>query len=146
MFSVGSDGTLSEVGGSPVTIAGEPDSVAFSRSGGLLATANYSGSNVSVFSVGSDGTLTPVAGSPFPAGAAPYAVAFSPSGGLLATANGNVTTASVFSVGSHGALTQVAGRASEAGLGFGAPKYCSCAAHRHQPALSGTRSTALVCR
>ena len=42
-----------------------PYSVAFSPSGGLLATANYGANTVSVFSVSAGGALTPVAGSPF---------------------------------------------------------------------------------
>jgi hypothetical protein len=90
--------------------------VAFSPSGGLLATANPFGGSVSVFSVDpSTGALTQVAGSPFAVGAnpSPWSVAFSPSGGLLATANNYYQTfgsVSVFSVDSStGALTQVAG-------------------------------------
>ena len=61
--------------------------MAFSPSGGLLATANYGGNTVSVFSVSPGGALTQVAGSPFVTGSRPNSVAFSPSGGLLATAN-----------------------------------------------------------
>ncbi len=83
--------------------------MAFSPSGGLLATANVAARTVSVFSVGSGGALTPVAGSPFATGSFPVSVAFSATGGLLATANEGGNTVSVFSVGSGGALTAVAG-------------------------------------
>ncbi len=70
--------------------------MAFSASGGLLATANFAANTVSVFSVGSGGALTAVAGSPFATGSNPISVAFSPSGGLLATANANANSVSVF--------------------------------------------------
>ena len=82
--------------------------MAFSPSGGLLATANQAAGTVSVFQVGAGGALTAVSGSPFATGS-PRSVAFSPGGGLLATANTNERTASVFQVGSSGALTPVSG-------------------------------------
>jgi 6-phosphogluconolactonase (cycloisomerase 2 family) len=103
---------LTQVTGSPFATGTFPFSVAFSPSGGLLATANAGGGNsVSVFSVNSStGALTQVTGSPFAAGAGPVSVAFSPSGGLLATANELSGSVSVFSVNpSTGALTQVTG-------------------------------------
>jgi 6-phosphogluconolactonase len=101
---------LSQVPGSPFTTTrGSPASVAFSPSGGLLATANAFGNTVSVFSVGSGGALTQVPGSPFATGSDPVSVAFSPSGGLLATANEGANTVSLFSVGWGGALTQASG-------------------------------------
>ncbi len=96
-----------------------PVSVAFSGSGGLLATANYSGNSVSVFSVAADGALTPVTGSPFTTGSGsnPNSVAFSPSGGLLATANFSGNSVLVFSVGPGGALTPVTGSPFSTGSG-----------------------------
>ncbi|HEX4019110.1 MAG TPA: beta-propeller fold lactonase family protein, partial [Frankiaceae bacterium] len=111
VFSVGTDGALKQVTGSPFETSGgldDPFSVAFSPSGGLLATANET-SSVSVLSVGTGGALTPVAGSPFTTGGVndPNSVAFGPSGGLLATANYLGNSVSVFSVGAGGALTAV---------------------------------------
>ncbi len=97
------------VAGSPFATGSFPRSVAFSPSGGLLATANQGDTTVSVFAVSSAGALTPVVGSPFSTGADPVSVAFSPSGGLLAIANGGDRTVSVFAVSSAGALTPVAG-------------------------------------
>ncbi len=120
------------VNGSPfATGAGTPGpaSVAFSPSGGLLATANSNHATVSVFSVGTEGVLSPVSGSPFATGIAcapgngdvctdPVSVAFSPSGGLLATASDvGERTVSVFSVGSRGALTPVTGSPFATGIG-----------------------------
>ena len=66
VFSVGPGGALTAVSGSPFATGGPPG-VAFSPSGGLLATANGPPDDtVSVFSVGPGGALTPVTGSPFP--------------------------------------------------------------------------------
>jgi 6-phosphogluconolactonase (cycloisomerase 2 family) len=110
MFSVGSSGALTPVGGT------QPDpyanAVAFSPSGTLLAAADESGSTsaggdtVSMFSVGSSGALTPVAGSPFTVAHSPTSVAFSPSGSLLAVSAGELY---LFSVSASGALTPVSG-------------------------------------
>jgi 6-phosphogluconolactonase (cycloisomerase 2 family) len=112
VFSVTSGGALTPVAGSPFAaengagptgppFAGpNPGSVAFSLSGGLLATNNNSyDSTVSLFSVNSDGTLTPVAGSPFATieDSHPSSVAFSPSG-LLAVANSYDHSVSMFSI------------------------------------------------
>jgi hypothetical protein len=94
--------------GSPLAPStGERSSLAFSPSGGLLA------SGTSMFSVASSGALTPVGGS----APDPYAgsVAFSPSGKLLAAADASGSTpagghtVSMFAVGSSGALTPVSG-------------------------------------
>ncbi|MBV8997018.1 MAG: beta-propeller fold lactonase family protein [Pseudonocardiales bacterium] len=103
VFSVGADGTLSPVPGSPFATGAKPSSVAFSPSGRLLAVANAYDNTVSVFSVGAGGTLSPATGSPFATGRNPVSVAFSPSGLLLAVAHANDNTVSVFSVA--GSLT-----------------------------------------
>src|SRR5436305_815837 len=102
---------FTEVTGSPFATGLEPFSVAFSPSGGLLATADTFADAVSVFAVNSStGVLTPVTGSPFATGSRPTSVAFSPSGGLLATADSFADTVSVFAVNSStGALTAVTG-------------------------------------
>ena len=116
VFSVDqTSGALIPVPGSPFATGIEPQSVAFSPGGTLLATPNEYNDSVSVFSVDQTlGALTPVPGSPFATGLEPASVAFSPRGGLLATANAtgsaNHGTVSVFSVDqTSGALTPVPG-------------------------------------
>ncbi len=113
MFSVASDGTLSQVPNSPFS-NGETlgFSVAFSPSGGLLATADGSNNAISVFTVAGDGQLTPAAGSPVGTGVAnPLAVAFDPANGLLAAADydGADSAVSLYSVSAAGALTPTPG-------------------------------------
>ena len=109
VFSVESNGALSQVSGSPFGTGAAPVSVAFSPSGGLLAAADAGDNTVSVFAVASSGALTPVSGSPSATGNQPLSVAFSPDGRLLATANAVGNTISVFAVASTGALTPVSG-------------------------------------
>ena len=110
VFSVAADGALTQVTGSPFATGSGADSIAFSPSGGLLATANAD-STVSIFSVSARGALTQVTGSPFSTGASngQNAMSFSSNGKLLATANFNDSTVSMFSVAADGALTQVPG-------------------------------------
>lgn len=112
VFSVdSSSGQLTQVPGSPFAAGGDPQSLAFSPSGNLLATANRRQGSVSVLAINpSTGALTPVAGSPWAVGGQPNAVAFSPSGSLLASASVFSFKISMFSVDSStGALTQVPG-------------------------------------
>ena len=110
-----------EIAGSPFSTGSStsPHSVAFSPDGTRLATANLSGSDVSVFAVAAGGALTPVSGSPFSTGLSsnPASVAFSPDGSLLAAADGGNDTVSVFSVGGSGALTAVSGSPFSTGGG-----------------------------
>ena len=61
--------------------------MAFSPSGGLLATANSGADTMAVFAVSAGGALTKVEGSPFATSSGPASVAFGPSGELLTTAN-----------------------------------------------------------
>jgi DNA-binding beta-propeller fold protein YncE len=88
--------------GSPTGISAV--SVAFSSSGGLLATANRFGNTVSVYSVNATtDALTPEGSTA--AGTYPSSVAFSPGGGLLATTSAGDNTVSVYSVSATGVPT-----------------------------------------
>ena len=99
---------FSPVPGSPFPSGAQPYAVAFSPSGGLLASVNVDGNTVSVFSVGSGGALTPVAGSPFPPVTSPRRWRSARTAGCSRLPNGD-NTVSVFTVSSGGALTPVAG-------------------------------------
>ncbi|HWF49163.1 MAG TPA: beta-propeller fold lactonase family protein [Solirubrobacteraceae bacterium] len=109
--AVSSPAGFTAASGSPFATGGAAaDALAFSPSGGLLATGDQGpSSRVSVFSVGTGGVLTPVSGSPFASGRNPASVAFSPDGTLLAVANVSDTNVSVFSVGGGGTLTPISG-------------------------------------
>lgn len=118
VFLVGAGGQLREAFRSPFRSGGvNPQSLAFSPDGRLLAVANYGGdpavaggepvgAGVSVFSVSAAGALTPVAGSPFKTDGRPMSVAWS-STGLLAVTDELSNTVSVFSVTAGGALTEL---------------------------------------
>jgi WD40 repeat protein len=73
VFSVGSDGALTELAGSPITVEqGSPAAgVAFGRAGGLLAALSEFGDTVSVFSVGRPAApiTSPAHGGLYPLGA-----------------------------------------------------------------------------
>ena len=85
-------------------------SVAFSPSGGLLATANFGANTVSVFTVNQTTGALKLSGSPYSVGSGPESAIFSPSGGLLAVANTNSNSVSIYSVNqTTGALTGVSG-------------------------------------
>lgn len=115
-----SAGTFVGVPGSPFAAGKSPHQVAFSPSGGLLATAGSGdGGTISMFSVdAATGKLTQVPGSPFPVSGGGYTLSFSPSGSLIAALgcasldHGNCfdQVVDVMSVNpSTGALTQVPG-------------------------------------
>jgi uncharacterized repeat protein (TIGR01451 family) len=111
-FSINGPAAAGPAGPPPVFGSG-PESIAFSPDGGLVATANYNTSSVSLFGV-AGGTLNPLAGSPFSthgpdgSGSFPAGVAFSPNGRLLATANLLSNDVSLFDV-AGGTLHQVSG-------------------------------------
>ncbi|HYP26734.1 MAG TPA: beta-propeller fold lactonase family protein [Blastocatellia bacterium] len=71
VFSIGSNGSLTPVPGSPFPAGGlTPNDIEVSPDGRLLAVALVGNDRLAVFSLGANGVLTPVPGSPFPAPAA----------------------------------------------------------------------------
>src|SRR5258708_27582966 len=78
-FSIGSNGALTPVPGSPFAAGFQPLSVTVDPTGKFAYVANEFDNNVSAYSIGSNDALTPLPGSPFATGAeAPAAVAGPP--------------------------------------------------------------------
>jgi 6-phosphogluconolactonase (cycloisomerase 2 family) len=77
-YSIGADGSLTQLPGSPFAAGTNPASVAVDPTGKFAYVANQGGSNVSAYSIGADGSLTPVTNSPFAAGNVPKSVAITP--------------------------------------------------------------------
>lgn len=90
-YSIGPDGALTPVSGSPVAAGNEPLSVAVDPAAQFIYAGNYTDGTVSAYSIGSDGALTPVPGSPFAAGTGPVSVVVSPVSFAAATATLVVT-------------------------------------------------------
>src|SRR5260370_2613698 len=64
-YSVGSNGALTPVPGSPFATGHDPMSVTVVPTGWFAYVVNINDSTISAFSIGSNGALTPVPGSPF---------------------------------------------------------------------------------
>ena len=69
-YTIGANGALTPVPGSPFAAGGVPDSVAVDPTAKFAYVANL-GNNVSAYSIGANGALTPVPGSPFAPGTQP---------------------------------------------------------------------------
>ena len=77
-YSIGPNGALTPVAGSPFPAGSDPRSLAVDLFRRFVCVANALSNNVSVYRIGANGGLTLVAGSPFPAGSDPRSLAFSP--------------------------------------------------------------------
>ena len=77
-YSIGADGALTPVPGSPFGAGNYPNSVAVDPTGKFAYVANYDDNTVSAYSIGANGALTLVSGSPFAAGSGPDSVAITP--------------------------------------------------------------------
>jgi 6-phosphogluconolactonase len=74
-YSIGSNGALTPLPGSPFATGVGPVSVAVNATAKFAYVVNFSSKNVSVYSIASNGALTPVPGSPFRARVKPASVA-----------------------------------------------------------------------
>ena len=100
VFSIGSDGGLSEVSGSPYATALGPHSVLVDSTGTYVYVANATAGTVSAFSIGSSGALTELSGSPFDAGSGPYSLAEDSTDGYLEVAcSGGSPDLEIFTIG-----------------------------------------------
>lgn len=71
VFAIGSDGSLSEVSGSPVAVATGPYGVLVDSSGSYAYVTSRPSGTVSGFLLSNTGALTPITGSPFTTGTLP---------------------------------------------------------------------------
>ncbi len=93
-YSIGADGALTPVPGSPFAAGSRPVSVAVDPTGKFAYVANDGDNNVSAYSIAANGALTPVPGSPFAAGSRPLSVAVDPTGKFAYVANSGEATTS----------------------------------------------------
>jgi DNA-binding beta-propeller fold protein YncE len=116
-YSIGANGVLTPVSGSPFLAGSGPSSVAVDPTAKFAYVANGGGDNVSAYSIGANGALTPVPGSPFAAGSLPFSVAVDPTGKFAYVANVFGNNVSAYSIGTNGVLTPVPGSPFAAGFG-----------------------------
>ena len=107
-YSIGANGALTPVAGSPFAAGGYPTSVSINPAGTFAYVSNSGSNNVSAYSIGANGALTPVPGSPFAAGTGPTSVTVNPAGTFAYVANNGSNNISAYSIGANGALTPVA--------------------------------------
>ncbi len=109
-FTINSDGSLTELSGSPIGESySTPVALLIDKSGQYLYVANAGSSNLGAYSIGSDGSLTLLTNSPFGTGAQPSFIASDPSGKYLFVGNQSSPAIQSFSLdASSGTLTSVA--------------------------------------
>jgi 6-phosphogluconolactonase (cycloisomerase 2 family) len=69
VFTIGTNGALTEISGSPFTTGLGPSAFAMDSTGGFLYVANRGASRISGYALGVNGTLTALSSSPFTTGA-----------------------------------------------------------------------------
>ena len=108
-FTVGTDGGLTRVLGSPFGTNFEPSGVAATPNGANLYVANLNPSDVTAYAIGTNKALTPVDGWIYPTGPGPVGLAVTPDGAHLYVTNLVGGSLSAFTIRAGGALTPVAG-------------------------------------
>lgn len=104
-FSVGSDGTLTPLNGSPFAAGVQPSAIASDATGSYVYVTDFGKADVLGYAA-SSGILKPLSGSPFPAGNQPSGIVVNPSYPFAYVTNsldGNVTAYSI----SNGALSSI---------------------------------------
>ena len=86
VYTIGTNGALAGVTGSPHAIGAGASSVALDGTGKYVYVANRSDSTISGFSMATGGVLTPLTGSPFTAGAEVSSIGFDSTGVYLVAA------------------------------------------------------------
>lgn len=115
VYSIGTNGGLNAVTGSPFAAGAQPFSVVLDVSGKYVYVANGNDGNISGYLIGTGSVLTPLAGSPYPSGAQVESVGRDNSGKyILAAAYGGSPDLTMysFSISSPGDLTRVTSAAT----------------------------------
>lgn len=107
-FSIASNGTPSEVAGSPFPAGANIMGITIDSKGQFLYAADFVNNKIASFSIQSGGTLAPVAGSPVATGIGPTGLAVDNNGAFLFSAEQGAAGVSVFKI-SAGVLTKVTG-------------------------------------
>jgi 6-phosphogluconolactonase len=110
VFSISSsNGTLSEISGSPYKTATGPFGVLVDSTGSYVYVTNRTEGTISGFTLSSSGTLTAITGSPFATGSLPQAIVEDSSDTYIAVAcaNGDPDL-ELYTIGTGGALTKFA--------------------------------------
>jgi 6-phosphogluconolactonase (cycloisomerase 2 family) len=97
-YSIGTNGALVEVSGSPFAAGTQPYSVVVNKAGTDVYVANRGDGTISGYGIASTGTLTALGASPYTSGSAVTALAVDNSGDyLLAVANGGSPDLTMYS-------------------------------------------------
>ena len=104
-YSIGADGSLTQLTTSPFAAGNSPTSVAVDPTGKFAYVANAISNNVSAYSIGADGSLTQLTTSPSVSG--PMSVAVDPTGKFAYVVNNISSNVSAYSIGADGSLTQL---------------------------------------
>ena len=109
-FTIGSDGSLTQLPSLPLALA-SPRSLTASPDGSRIYVAQDTSSQVAGFAVGTDGSLTPLPSSPYTTGTAPEEVAISPDGRWLFAGRNDGATSSIdqFAIAANGSLSSTGG-------------------------------------
>ena len=120
VYSIGSNGALTQVPGSPFALATVGNSLTVDPTGTFLYISTTGGGTILAYRIGVNGTLTAVPGSPFTLqGVRSYESTIDPSGKFLYAAGfgGSSGAIAAYSIGSNGALTIVPGSPFQASTG-----------------------------
>jgi 6-phosphogluconolactonase len=115
VYSIGTNGGLNAVTGSPFAAGAQPFSVVLDSSGKYVYVANGSDATISGYLIGTGSVLTPLAGSPYPSGDQVEALGRDNSGKyILAAAFGGSPDLTMYSfdVTSPGTLDRVTSAAT----------------------------------
>jgi 6-phosphogluconolactonase (cycloisomerase 2 family) len=117
-YSIGTDGTLTALSGSPFSVPGNGGvfALAIDPAGKFVYAAVNNSGPIAGFSIGADGSLSAIQGSAFQSGTTPVALTVSPSGNFLYAVDQFAGTFAYSISSTSGALTLVSGSPFAVGI------------------------------